>query len=186
MTVSTIKMTARQFLELGEDPAGVRLELVDGEVAVSPSPVPNHAFVVLTLARLLGNHVDSHDLGALFGDVDTLVSDYFVRRPDLLYFSKPRLHLVGDKAIEGPPDLCVEVISPSSTEIDRVDKFDEYRRFGVPNYWLVDPAMRTIEAFVLKRRKYVAAGRGQGTATVQLPPFPTLDINLGRLWWRRR
>ena len=38
MAVGTIKMTARQFLELGEDPPGVRLELVDGEIAVTPSP----------------------------------------------------------------------------------------------------------------------------------------------------
>ena len=38
--VSTTKMTARQYLMLGEDPPGVRLELVDGEVAVSPSPMP--------------------------------------------------------------------------------------------------------------------------------------------------
>jgi hypothetical protein len=47
--VSTIKMTARQFLELGEDPPGVRLELVDGEIAVSPSPVPRHSFTVVAL-----------------------------------------------------------------------------------------------------------------------------------------
>jgi hypothetical protein len=54
MSVSTIKMTARQFLELGEDPPGVRLELVDGEVAVSPSPVPRHSFTLLRLSNLFG------------------------------------------------------------------------------------------------------------------------------------
>ncbi len=50
-------MTAQQFLHLGEDPAGVRLELVDGEVAVSPSPTPKHSFVVMSLALILGNHL---------------------------------------------------------------------------------------------------------------------------------
>src|SRR5438045_3307046 len=103
MSVSTIKMTARQFLELGKDPPGVRLELVDGEIAVSPSPVPNHAFVVLTLAHILMTHIDERDLGQLFTDVDTIFGEHDVRRPDLLFFRKDRLHLIGDKAMEGPP-----------------------------------------------------------------------------------
>ena len=68
MTVSTIKMTARQFLELGQDPPGVRLELVDGEVAVSPSPNPDHSYTVLTLGAMLRNHIEANDLGQLFTD----------------------------------------------------------------------------------------------------------------------
>src|SRR4051794_6052198 len=102
--ISTIKMTARQFLELGEDPPGVRLELVDGEIAVSPSPIPDHSYVVLTLARMLGNHIEKGELGQLFTDVDTIFGEHDVRRPDLLFLRKERLHLSGDKAMEGPPD----------------------------------------------------------------------------------
>ena len=100
MSVSTIKMTARQFLELGEDPPGVRLELIDGEVAVSPSAVPNHAFVVAALLRILGQHVEEKKLGQLFPDVDTIFGEFDVRRPDVLFFSKRRLHLIGEKAME--------------------------------------------------------------------------------------
>src|SRR5271154_68599 len=123
MTVGTIKMTARQFLELGEDPPGVRLELVGGEVAVSPSPQPAHSFVIVRLIMLLGQYIEANDLGELHEDVDTIFGEYDVRRPDLLYFAKARIHLIGEKAMEGPPDLCVEVISPSSTTIDRKHKF---------------------------------------------------------------
>src|SRR3954454_1728323 len=95
--VSTIKMTARQFLELGEDPPGVRLELVDGEVAVSPSPVPRHSFVVFRLARILDDYIDNDDLGELLGDVDTIFGEHDVRRPDLLFFTKARRYLIGEK-----------------------------------------------------------------------------------------
>src|SRR6476661_4255240 len=101
--VGTIKMTARQFIELGEDPPGVRLELVDGEIAVSPSPIPDHSYVEKMLTILLGGHILAHDLGRLYGDVDTVFGPHDVRRPDLLYFCKPRLHLVGPKSMEGPP-----------------------------------------------------------------------------------
>lgn len=184
--VSTTKMTAQQFLKLGEDPPGVRLELVNGEVAVSPSPTPDHSYVVVQLARILGNHIDKYELGELHADVDTLLDEHNVRRPDVLFFFAERTDLIGPKAMEGAPDLAVEVLSPSSIEVDREDKFEQYRAAGVANYWIVDPANRTIEAFQLKRRKFVAAGRGQGVQSVRLQPFPDLDIPLAKLWRSRK
>ena len=67
MTVSTIKMTAEQFLQLGEDPPGVRLELVDGEIAVSPSPIPKHSITDKRLSHILMSHILENDLGELLG-----------------------------------------------------------------------------------------------------------------------
>jgi Uma2 family endonuclease len=180
--VSTIKMKAKQFLQLGEDPPGVRLELVDGEVAVSPSPVPRHAFVVMKLAKILGNYIDDNDLGELFQDVDTLLDEYNVRRPDVLYFSKARLHLVGEKAMEGPPDLAVEVTSPSSVETDREDKFKQYRRAGIMHYWIIDPSERSMEGWTMEGAEYRATGHAVGTGIIRLPPFPDLDIRIEQLW----
>lgn len=182
MTVSTVRMTARQFLELGEDPVGVRLELVDGEVAVSPSPMPSHSYTEKMLALLLGNHIVARDLGRLYGDVDTIFGEHMVRRPDLIFFAKGRLHLVGEKAMEGPPDLCVEIISPSSVEIDRQDKFELYQSAGVAFYWIVDPPHRSIDAYRLEHGRYVAAGHGQRTGVVNLPPFADLALPLKQLW----
>jgi Uma2 family endonuclease len=182
MTVSTIKMTARQFLELGEDPPGVRLELVDGEVAVSPSPNPDHSYTVLTLGAMLRNHIEANDLGQLFTDVDTMFGEYDVRRPDLLFFARKRLHLIGEKAMEGPPDLCVEIISPTSGRIDRKEKFSLYAAGKVKFYWIVDPKQRMIEAYRLRRGTYTGRVRGSGSDTVRLPPFERLSIPLGKLW----
>ena len=182
--VSTAKMTARQFLMLGEDPPGVRLELVDGEVAVSPSPRPRHSYPVLKLAVLLDNHVTEHDLGLLIQDTDTVFGEYDVRRPDILFFTKARQHLVReDEAIEGAPDLCVEVVSPSSGTIDRKDKFEQYAAGEVQHYWILDPQQRSLEGFKLEGNKYVPSGRGEGSATLRLPPFPDLEIPLSKLWF---
>ncbi len=183
--VSTTKMTARQFLELGEDPPGVRLELVNGEVAVSPSPIPAHGYAVLKLARILGNHIEEHDLGRLYPDVDTIFGEHDVRRPDLLFFAKHRLHLIGEKAMEGSPDLCVEVISPSSTAVDRKDKFKQYAKGGVKHYWIVDPKLRTIEGYKLVAGKYRPTGKGRNSDSIQLPPFEELQIPLEELWQPR-
>lgn len=182
MTVSTIKMTARQFLELGEDPPGVRLELANGEVVVSPSPIPNHSFVVLALALVLGNHIRKKNLGQLFTDVDTVFGEYDVRRPDLLFFRKNRLHLIGEKAMQGPPDFAVEVISPNSVATDRKDKFRLYAAGKVKYYWIVDPRQRTIEAYRLGGGKFVGRVRGSGSDIVKLSPFAGLQIPLVELW----
>ena len=104
-------MTARQFLMLGEDPPGVRLELVNGEVAVGPSPTPEHSNVVIQLVILIGVHNNERELGELHHDLDTILDRFDVRRPEVLFFFKNRAHLIGKKAMEGPPDLAVEVIS---------------------------------------------------------------------------
>ena len=180
--VSTTKMTAEQFLMLGQDPPGVRLELVDGEVAVSPSPTPDHSYAIVKLSFTLEGHIQANDLGELYQDVDTILNVFTVRRPDILFYFKDRLEFVGRKAMEGPPDLAVEVVSPSSVEVDRTDKFAEYRRAKVRFYWIVDPARRTIEAWELKRGRYVPCGTGSLSDVVRLRPFPELDIPLAKLW----
>jgi Uma2 family endonuclease len=186
MTVSTIKMTAKQFLQLGEDPPGVRLELVNGEIAVSPSFQPKHSYAEKELSFLLMGHIRANDLGQLFGDVDTIFGEYDVRRPDLIFFAKKRLHLIGEKAMEGPPDLCVEIISPSRVTYDRKEKYSLYEKGKVAHYWIVDPKEKTLEGYKLFGGKYRPAGGGKNDEVVSLPPFADLEIPLGQLWWRRQ
>lgn len=181
--VSSTKMNARQFSLLGEDPPGVRLELVDGEIAVSPSPKPQHSRFEKRLSRVLLTHIIENDLGELLGDTDTVFGEFDVRRPDLLYFSKSRVQLINwGKPIEAAPDLCVEIISPSSVRIDRRDKFPLYAAASVPHYWIADTEARTIEAFILNDGIYQPAGQGRENDVVHLHPFPALAISLGELW----
>jgi Uma2 family endonuclease len=186
MSISTAKMTARQFLQLGEDPPGVRLELVDGEIAVSPSPNFDHSHVEKNLSFILLGHIRKKDLGELVGDVDTIFGEFDVRRPDIIYIAKRRVNAIVTNVIEGSPDLCIEILSPSSDRIDRQDKFKQYQDARVAFYWIIDPQERTIEAFELKNRKYRSAGSGKGNQTVRLPPFPDLDIPLADLWFTRK
>lgn len=183
MTVSTIKMSAEQFLQLGDQRPGTRLELVDGEVAVSPSPSPDHSHVDTQLRSILNAHVRKHQLGIVFGDVDTIFGPHDVRRPDIIYFSGGRKHLISRRALKGPPDLCVEIVSPSSTKTDRKDKFEQYAAGGVAYYWIVDPEAKTVETFELSGGNYRNATNGSGSQIVELPPFNDLSITLQDLWF---
>jgi len=183
MTISTTKMTAEQYRQMGKDPPGVRLELVDGEIAVSPSPSPGHSITIMELVFLLKTHVDALHLGALLMDCDTIFGEYDVRRPDILFFAEARRDLIGEKKLKGKPDLAVEVVSESSDRIDREDKFTQYAGGGVKFYWIVDPLARSFEAYILKSGSYAPAASGAGNDVVSAEPFKGLEIPLGKLWW---
>jgi Uma2 family endonuclease len=181
MSVITGRMTAEEFLALPPDQ--VRNELVHGEVILSPSPNLDHAYVVTKLIGLLHNHIHAKQLGELYSDIDTYFGPEDARRPDLLFFVTARLHvLAATKKPQAPPDLCVEVLSPSNAGYDRTDKFDLYQTAKVPFYWIVDPMERTVEAYKLVNGVYIRGGHGTGDDVLNLPPFEDLSIPLNTLW----
>lgn len=175
-------MTARQYLQLGEDPPGVRLELVNGQIAIGPSITPRHSYTDVMLSSILGDHIQRFKLGRLYGRLDIVLGKYDVRRPDIIFFAKRRVHLIGKDKVEIAPDLCVEITSPTTAAIDRRDKFAQYARGNVMHYWIVDPDARTFEGYKLSRRRYQTVGKAQGIDVISLPPFPDLKIPLGELW----
>lgn len=182
LTINQTKLTAKKYLMLGEDPPGVRLELIHGEIGVSPSPSYPHTHVILELAQILGPYVKANDLGRLAADLDTTFGEWNVRRPDFSFVAKSRVHLIRDHGFPFSPGLCVEVISPSSDQMDREDKFSLYEEHGVPNYWIIDPTARSFEAFRLENGKYVLAISGRDAEVVHASPFEALDLPLENLW----
>ncbi len=143
------------------------------------------SYATQKLTLFLGDYIGTNDSGALFGDDGLILGKRHVCRSNLIYFAKKRLHLVGEKAMEGPPDLCVEIISPSSSKTDRKAKFKQYEAGKVAHYWIVDPSELTIEGYKLVAGRYRATGSGSGDEKVSLPPFADLEIPLRELWWRR-
>jgi Uma2 family endonuclease len=182
MTVAVTKMKASQFLMLGEDPPGLRLELVNGEIAVSPSPGFGHSYADSQLRAILVNHINEHDLGAIVGDVDTIFDDLNVRRPDVIFITKTRLHLIKGHGIPIIPDLCVEILSPSSATLDQTEKFELYADSGVPYYWIIDPKGRTFDGYKLSGKKYSRKTSGRDRDIMKALPFPDCKIPLAKLW----
>ena len=87
-----------------------------------------------------------HDLGKiLIAPLDVVLSDEDVLQPDILFVSRGRLGIITDRNVQGAPDLVVEVLSPGTADRDRTLKRARYLRFGVREYWIVDPQSRTIE-----------------------------------------
>jgi Uma2 family endonuclease len=134
---------------------GRQYELYDGEVRVVPSPTNRHQVVLRNLVALFLEYAKEHGGQLLFAPSDVVFTQFNVIQPDLLYFSEARRHLVQlDKPTDVPPDLTVEVISPSTSVHDRSRKQAMCARFGVREYWIVDPMEETIEIFVLDGNAY--------------------------------
>jgi Uma2 family endonuclease len=128
-----------------------RYEIIQGELFVSPSPMTTHQRVITRLIRLLDAAVDEHDLGLLLvGPVDVRLGMHTVVAPDLVFVRAERVDIVQKQLIEGPPDLVIEVASPSTRRRDIVQKAAAYAEAGVAEYWLPDPERRSFRMLVLR------------------------------------
>ena len=129
---------------------GRRNEVIDGALVVTPAPALRHQRVATDLVTHLNAFVKAHDLGEVFaGPVDVLFGEGDYLQPDIVFVGRARAHLLSDRGVEGPPDLVVEIASPSTAERDRGIKLDRYRLFGVAEYWVVDPDAGTVEVWKL-------------------------------------
>jgi Uma2 family endonuclease len=119
---------------------GRRYELYDGEVYVVPAPMPRHQRVQIRIVEWLDGYAAS--VGGLVVDapIDIVFSEYDVLQPDVVFFGASRAHLVDlDRPIRHAPDLCIEILSPSTEATDRGRKLQMFARYAVPEYWIVDP-----------------------------------------------
>jgi Uma2 family endonuclease len=128
------------------DEAG-RFELLDGELsAMSPAPSLMHQLVSKELQKAL-YHCDN-DYFVLNAPVDVILSQYSVLQPDIVMLRKDKAHLLTKRGIEGPPDVVVEILSPSTAAKDRGKKMDIYAHYGVPEYWIVDIGNELLEQYL--------------------------------------
>lgn len=177
---TAIRFTYQDYLQLPEDR---RYEIVNGDLYTVPSPVPYHQRVSSNLEFALRLHITEHDLGeVLDAPCDVLLSETDVVQPDIFYISKARLSIIGEAYIQGAPDLVIEVLSPTTAQRDRGIKQKLYAREGVTEYWIVDPAAKTIEVLTLHEGQYRRAGFYGLEDALQSPLFPGLRIPVAQVF----
>jgi len=144
MATAAKKLTYACYEKIPAD--GFRHEIIGGEEFMTPAPNLNHQKVVGNIYRLLANHVVAFKLGqVLVAPTDVILSDHDVVEPDVLFVAEKNVSILKEKNIQGPPDLVVEVLSPSTGAEDRGPKLDLYDRKGIREYWIVDLPDRTVE-----------------------------------------
>ncbi len=138
---SSKEWTVEDYLQLEE---GLLAQLIDGQLIMSPAPNTEHQRVLRKLYDVLRDHLEGE---IFFSHVDLYLNDRNVMQPDLVFVPKERADIVTFRGIEGTPDLIVEIISPSNGFYDRNIKRHKYLQIGVKEYWIIDPAHRTLEIY---------------------------------------
>ncbi len=110
------------------------------------------------------------------------LADNFVREPDITVILTLSWERLTYYYVDGPADICIEVVSPYSRKIDLVDKFAEYEKFGVPEYWLVEPERKDARFYRLNAEGSYEAFREDAEGNYRTPALPGFVLNVPLLW----
>lgn len=145
-----LRLSAEEYLALPDD--GFKYQLINGVVIMSASPTFGHQDLLAEILSQLRAHLRTNPIGKAVAEVDVQLAPGFVYRPDAVFVrsgSVPR-----DGVLTVAPDLAIEIVSPSSEAMDLRTKRADYERYGVKEYWIVEPAHMRIRVLKLRAGKY--------------------------------
>ncbi len=161
-------------------------EIVDGELHASPRPAPRHAVAgSMVGAALIGPFNLGHGGpgGWWILDEPELHLGRDVLVPDIAGWRKARMPAIPTVAyFPLAPDWLCEVLSPSTTRLDRAKKLRIYAREGVPHVWLIDPTARTLEVLRLEGSRWSILATHEGDEIIRAEPFTEVELELGSFW----
>lgn len=167
------RKTVADYMKLPDD---VRVELIDGEFLVSPSPREPHQRIAMNLGYALRAYVQANRLGRVYAaPFDVHLPSGDVVQPDVLFVSNANRKIIQDW-VRGAPDLVIEIISPEAPERDRIVKRDLYARNGVKEYWLVDDASKSVEVLKLEESGFAPHGYFELHDMLESPLLPGLHL----------
>jgi Uma2 family endonuclease len=138
------RWTAAMVRALPDD--GKRYEVIDGELLVTPSPVPQHQWVVTVMVETIAPYVHGYRLGLVMTSPSDIELDtHGLVQPDVFVTGPVAGHFELKWNAGAPYLLFVEVLSPGTARYDRIIKRKRFQRAGIPEYWIVDCDARTIE-----------------------------------------
>ena len=158
------------------------LELSEGRLIMPPHPTRSHQAALEALYVRIRAFVGERNLGEVHvAPLPVRLWPGKIREPDIFFISAEHRDRIGEKVC-GVPDLVVEVISPGTREVDRGEKFAEYAKAGVREYWIVDPEKRTVEVFALRGHVYEPLGIFREGETARSALLQGLEISVKEIF----
>jgi Uma2 family endonuclease len=141
-------ITAQEFAKMPKQQAFV--ELIGGEIVVSPSPTPRHDIVISNLKDELRVHCETLGLSRWYqAPVDLFIAGYDVLQPDLMVFRADQEPGLDELPVRRIPSIVIEVLSPGTRKKDLREKLPRYAGRGIAEFWVIDPANRSITLYLL-------------------------------------
>ena len=158
MTGTTQKHTVEDYLKLEE---GAPFELINGMLVEEPSPSYGHQARLRDVFNQIFNSLKSSAIGeTLCAPMDVYLDEYNVYQPDIIYISNERKHIIREDGIHGVPDLIIEFLSPSTAYYDIKEKKRVYEKYGVMEYWIINPDNDEVIGFENVNEKFQEFYRG--------------------------
>ena len=177
-------LTAEDLASFPDD--GDRYEIIGGKLIVSPSPTYRHQRVSMKLGTALDSYLSDRPTGVVIAaPMDVYLSRNDVVQPDLLVVLDERSEIIEERGIMGAPDLVIEILSPSSMVHDFLRKTQLYERYGVREYWIVNPESEIVSVQVLDGDRYVVTGEYGREDTVPSAVLDGFELPLSVLFPER-
>ncbi|MCL0069761.1 Uma2 family endonuclease [Dehalococcoidia bacterium] len=161
------------------------IELSEGGLVMPPHPTDRHQAAILELAVRLRTFVLDRNLGLVrIAPLPVRLWPGKIREPDIFFLSKEHADRAGEK-VYGVPDLVMEVLSPGTEQVDRGEKYFEYARAGVREYWMVDPDEQTIEVYILRGNVYQLRERFKAGELVRSELLSGFETNVSEVFQLR-
>jgi Uma2 family endonuclease len=184
-TTSTALMTAEELMQLPDD--GFRYELVNGELEKMPPPEHPHGPIAFRIGLYVGQFISDHALGEALGEMGFKLTSNpdTVLAPDFAFVTQERFREGKDTEgyWPGPPELAVEVLSPSDRAGKVKEKISRWFSFGTRQVWIADPKHGTITIYRSPSDIIVFSGSDFLEAQDLLPGF---RISLDRIFGVRQ
>ncbi len=185
---SSLPATSSDLLTFGDyktfpDNDGIRKEIIEGELFMTPAPSTKHQRILGKLFILLSNFVEENNLGEIFlAPYDIVFSDINIMQPDIIFITKVNFKIITELNVQGTPDLLIEILSPSTKVNDRLFKKQVYEKFGVKEYWIVDPEKESVEIWELKNKKFQLALKAGKKQMIKSQVLSELTIELTKIF----
>ena len=156
-------------------------ELFEGELSVAKAPSLKHQELIVRFGTILTNYLDQNPIGRVWSTPGVIFDEYNSAIPDLAYIAKERiLQIASGIHIVGAPDLIIEIMSPGSENVrrDQVVKRQTYARFGVEEYWIVEPVVEVVDISRLQNNILASVGVFRNEDEISSPLLPDLSVRV--------
>ncbi|HSK70995.1 MAG TPA: Uma2 family endonuclease [Pyrinomonadaceae bacterium] len=160
-------------------------ELFEGELSVAKAPSLKHQELIIRLGTILTNYLDQNPVGRVWSTPGVIFDEYNSAIPDLAYIAKERIPQIASGIhIIGAPDLIIEIMSPGSENVrrDQIVKRQTYARFGVKEYWIVEPVVEIVDISRLQNNILASVGVFRNADEISSPLLPDLSFTVKDLF----
>ncbi|MDQ6903583.1 MAG: Uma2 family endonuclease [Bacteroidota bacterium] len=136
-------------------PEGTLCELVNDKLVMSPTPVDIHQIVVGEIYIEISLYLRKNKLGEIrIAPYDVHFSKENILQPDIVFIKSENVRKIKSKGLFGVPGLVIEILSPSTSHLDFGEKKLIYEKYGVEEYFLIDPNSKSVTSFLSKDKKF--------------------------------